>query len=57
MIDSFSTPAREYAKGIGLAVAERTINRKIEKFSGDIEFVPFEMARRDDMALDDEVKP
>lgn len=48
------TPARSYAKGIGDAVADRTINRKIT------EAVPLykkiiEVPRRDDMALDDEV--
>lgn len=48
------TPARSYAKGIGDAVADRTINRKIT------DAVPLykkiiEVPRRDDMALDDEV--
>lgn len=48
------TPARSYAKGIGDAVADRTINRKIT------EAVPLykkiiELPRRDDMALDAEV--
>lgn len=48
------TPARSYAKGIGDAVADRTINRKIT------EAVPLykkiiELPRRDDMALDNEV--
>ena len=28
--DSFNTPARDYAKGIGDAVADRTINRKLD---------------------------
>ena len=48
------TKARQFAKGIGQAVAERTINRKIT------EAVPLykkiiELPRRDDMALDNEV--
>lgn len=48
------TPARSYAKGIGDAVADRTINRKIT------DAVPLykkiiEVPRRDDMALDAEV--
>ncbi|MCL2874709.1 MAG: ribonucleoside-diphosphate reductase [Betaproteobacteria bacterium] len=48
------TPARSYAKGIGAAIADRTINRKIT------EAVPLykkiiELPRRDDMSLDDEV--
>lgn len=55
MFDSYATPARQYAKGIGEAVAARTINRKIQKLSGDVEFVGFELPRRDDLALDDEV--
>lgn len=52
MKDSFATPARTYAAGIGEAVADRTINRKVEKFTGDVEFVPFEVERRDDQSLD-----
>lgn len=55
MLDSFSTPARNYTKGMGDAVASRTINRKITKMTGEVEFVPFEVVRRDDMALDDEI--
>lgn len=48
------TEARQFVKGIGQAVAERTITRKIT------EAVPLykkiiEVPRRDDMALDDEV--
>ena len=48
------TPAREYAKGIGDAVADRTINRKITR-----PVTPYvatiDLPRRDDMALDHEV--
>ena len=29
MFDSFVTPARDYAPGIGGAVADRTVNRKV----------------------------
>lgn len=55
MRNSFATPARDFAAGIGVAVAARTVVRKVEKMTGDVEFVPFEIVRRDDMALDDEV--
>lgn len=55
MIDSYETPARAFAKGIGEAVAARTIVRKVKKLSGDVEFVAFEVPRRDDQALDDEI--
>ena len=48
------TTAREYAPGIGLAVAARTISRKITRV-----VTPYKktvkLARRDDMALDAEV--
>ena len=48
------TPARIYAKGIGDAVADRTINRKVTR-----QVTPYiktiEIPRRDDMALDREV--
>lgn len=48
------TVAREYAKGIGDAVADRTINRKVSK-----KVEPYgktiDLPRRDDMALDAEV--
>jgi adenosylcobalamin-dependent ribonucleoside-triphosphate reductase len=51
---STETPARSYAKGIGDAVADRTINRKItrvvEPYTKTID-----LPRRDDMALDHEV--
>ena len=53
-MNPLSTPAREYAKGIGDAVADRTINRKItrpvEPYTKTID-----LPRRDDMALDHEV--
>jgi adenosylcobalamin-dependent ribonucleoside-triphosphate reductase len=55
MTDSFDTPARDYASGIGEAVADRTINRKIEVYSGEVEVVPFEVVRRDDQSLDDAI--
>lgn len=50
-----ATPARTYAKGIGDAVADRTINRKITRY-----VTPYDqtviLPRRDDMALDKEVE-
>ena len=49
-----STPARKYAKGIGDAVADRTINRKITR-QIDPYIKTIEIPRRDDMALDHEV--
>lgn len=55
MLNSYATPARDYAPGIGEAVANRTVNRKVEKLTGDVEFIAFEVPRRDDMALDDEI--
>lgn len=48
------TPAREYAKGIGDAVADRTINRKITR-AVEPYIKTIEIPRRDDMALDHEV--
>jgi len=49
-----ATPAREYAPGMGMAVADRTINRKITRQ------VPLykkhvDLPRRDDISLDKEV--
>lgn len=48
------TPAREYAKGIGDAVADRTVNRKITRAVTPYKKM-IEIPRRDDMALDHEV--
>ena len=48
------TPAKEYAKGQGEAVADRTINRKITR-TVPLYFDYAELARRDDMSLDHEV--
>ena len=48
------TPARSYAKGIGDAVADRTINRKIA-VPVPLYHEVIEIPRRDDMALDQEV--
>ena len=51
------TEARQFAKGIGQAVAERTITRKIiRNFADPKTLIPFEVPRRDDMALDAEVE-
>jgi hypothetical protein len=53
-LPSSSTPARTYTPGIGDAVADRTVNRKITRqvttYTKNIE-----LPRRDDMALDKEV--
>lgn len=54
MKDSYATPARKYAKGIGDAVADRTINRKIVRQVAQYT-LPIEVPRRDDMALDHEI--
>ncbi len=51
---SFQTPARTYAKGIGDAVADRTVNRKITRAVAPYTKT-IEIPRRDDMALDHEV--
>lgn len=48
------TPAREYAKGIGDAVADRTINRKVTR-AVEPYVATIDLPRRDDMALDHEV--
>lgn len=48
------TEARQFAKGIGQAVAERTITRKITQ-SVPLYKKTLNIPRRDDMALDDEV--
>lgn len=55
MIDSYATPARTYMPGIGDAVADRTINRKIVRRM-PAATVRIEIPRRDDMALDHEVE-
>lgn len=47
------TPAREYDKGMGEAVANRTVNRKIVRPANRPESI--EIPRRDDISLDDEV--
>lgn len=52
-LDSFRTPARSYDPGMGEAVANRTVNRKITKPASRSEEI--ELPRRDDIALDDEV--
>lgn len=49
------TPARQYAPGIGQAVADRTINRiKTVKFDGPVD-MPFRIRRDDGIALDEAV--
>lgn len=56
MLDSYNTPAREYAPGIGEAVANRTVNRKVEKLFPTFKSEPFEVPRRDDISLDHEIE-
>lgn len=51
--NSSLTPAREYDKGMGEAVANRTVNRKVVKTNYRDQEI--ELPRRDDMSLDDEV--
>jgi ribonucleoside-triphosphate reductase (formate) len=48
------TPARNYDKGMGEAVANRTVNRKIDRYADRDVYV--ELKRHDDSALDDQVK-
>lgn len=52
-LNSYRTPARSYDPGMGEAVANRTVNRKITKPASRSEEI--ELPRRDDIALDDEV--
>ncbi len=51
--NSSLTPARQYDKGMGEAVANRTVNRKITK--ANARTVALTLPRRDDVSLDDEV--
>ena len=48
-----TTPARTYDKGMGDAVANRTVNRKIDRLNQRKEKIV--VPRRDDIALDEEV--
>lgn len=48
------TPARSYDKGMGEAVANRSVNRKIERPCPRYK-EPITLPRKDDVALDDEV--
>jgi hypothetical protein len=53
---SDNTPARSYDKGMGEAVANRTVNRKIERpVTGGSRKQEIQIPRRDDISLDDEV--
>jgi hypothetical protein len=56
MRDSYNTPAKSFAKGIGEAVAARTISRKITKDLVEAKEVSFELKRKDDISLDLEVE-
>lgn len=55
MRESYDTPARDYARGIGDAVADRTINRKITKTYNTPIWETISIPRRDDISLDSEV--
>lgn len=55
MKDSLLTPARTYFKGIGDAVADRTINRKITRKFSEPRSQTITIPRRDDISLDHEV--
>jgi hypothetical protein len=50
---SHFTPARNYDKGMGEAVANRTVNRKITREANYTKYI--EIPRKDNIALDDEV--
>jgi hypothetical protein len=52
---SDNTPARSYDKGMGEAVANRTVNRKIERPIPGGRSQEISLPRRDDISLDDEV--
>tara|TARA_R110000851_G_C13102760_1_gene569355 strand:- start:88699 stop:91119 length:2421 start_codon:yes stop_codon:yes gene_type:complete len=52
MKNSYHTPARTYAPGIGDAVANRTINRKITRKLNQIESKTITLPRQDDKALE-----
>lgn len=51
-----STPARSYHPGMGQAVADRTINRKIKTAVKADTVITFELPRNDGTALDDQVR-
>jgi len=55
-MNSYHTPARKYIKGIGEAVADRTINRKMIRYLEEVEIKDIVVKRHDDAALDDTVK-
>lgn len=54
MLNSFNTPARNFAVGIGEAVAARTISRKIE-VPCPLYYEVIEIPRMDDVSLDSEI--
>lgn len=55
MLDSYATPARRFAEGIGEAVAARTVSRKIDQDYPYVIPTPFEVPRRDDLSLDAQI--
>jgi hypothetical protein len=50
-----STPARTYSKGMGEAVAARTINRKIRRKLATPEMLVVTLPRNDDLSLDHQI--
>lgn len=52
---SSPTPAREYSPGMGIAVADRTINRKIKRPVSCDTIVTFEIDRDDTTSLDSQI--
>ena len=54
--NSYHTSARNYAPGIGDAVADRTINRKITRKLDHIEYEKIRLPREDSKALDEAVR-
>lgn len=55
MRDSFATPAKKYAAGMGDAVADRTINRKIEKLLKKPKVKQFSFNDKSNLSLDQEI--
>jgi len=55
MLDVTYREPKEFAAGIGRAVADRTIARLVEKTKSETEFRTIELPRDDTMALDDQI--
>jgi hypothetical protein len=50
-----TTPARDYFPGMGQAVADRTVNRKIIRWFDEPQSIPFLIPRSDKTSLDDQI--